>query len=205
MFIHMANRKILLNYVILTLLKKNLMNKKISNTTILAIVLVVLAALSRIALYPNNFSPIIAIALFSGAVIHDKKWAFLLPLGAMLLSDILFEVFNIDSGFWGYGQVLNYAVLVGITAIGFSIKKINVLNVTGFTILSSLLFFFLSNAVVWVTVKGMYAPGISGLRDSLIAGLPFLKNGLIADLTFSAILFGGYALLSRGLTKKVLS
>ncbi len=178
------------------------MNKNYLNSTVIAIGLVVLAALSRIALYPNNFSPIIAIALFSGAVMYNKKWAFLLPLGAMFLSDILFEVFNIDSGFWGYGQLVNYGLLAGITALGFAIKRINILNVAGFTILSSLLFFFVSNAMVWATIPGMYAPGLTGLRDSLVAGIPFLKNSLIADLVYSTVLFGGYVLLIKTLSKK---
>jgi uncharacterized membrane protein YhhN len=41
---------------------------------------------------PWGFVPQIAMALFGGAVIRDKKLAFVLPLLSMLLSDVLYEV-----------------------------------------------------------------------------------------------------------------
>lgn len=181
------------------------MQKRDYTLVALAVVLVVSAALSRLVLYPFNFSPIIAMALFAGSVLKDKKLAVLLPLSAMLLSDLLFELLNIAPGFWGWGQFVNYALLAGITVFGFSLKKINLLNVAGFSIASSLIFFFISNATVWMFQPGMYASDLSGLRDSLIAGLPFLKNGVITDLLYCGLLFGTYSLILKTKTEKVLA
>ena len=96
--------------------------------------MILAAALSRIAFYPLNFSPVIAMALFSGSVIKDKKLAFALPLLAMFISDILFEVTNIAVGFWGWGQLVGYGIFALITVFGFNLKKINPLNVAGFSI-----------------------------------------------------------------------
>lgn len=174
---------------------------KQSNLFLFAALMVFAAAASRILLYPFNFSPIIAMALFSGAVIKDKRYAFILPLAAMLLSDVMFELFNIAPGFWGIGQVVNYAILAGITVLGFTMKKPGVLRIAGYSIASSLIFFFLSNASVWL-FDVYYPSDFSGLVQSLTAGLPFLKTGIITDLVYCTILFGGYEILSRTVTQK---
>lgn len=159
--------------------------------------IILLAALSRVALYPMNFSPMIALALFGGAVINDKKFAFALPLLAMFLSDFLFEILNIANGFWGWGQLIGYGLLAVITIFGFSLKKINVFNVIGYSIASSLIFFLLSNSSVWIFDTTYYARSLSGLMDCIAAGIPFLKNGLVTDLFYSGVFFGGYVLAKR--------
>ena len=143
-------------------------------------------------------------ALFSGAIVKDKKYAFILPLAAMLLSDIMFEVFNIAPGFWGVGQVVNYCILAGITVLGFSIKKPGVLKVAGYSLASSLIFFLLSNASVWLF--GTYYPNtFAGLTQSIAAGIPFLKTGIVTDLVYCTVLFGGYELITRSSTQKAIA
>lgn len=173
------------------------MQKQQTSSIIIASLLVVIAAVSRVILYPHNFSPVIGMAIFAGAVIKDKRLAFILPLAAMLLSDIMFEVFNIAPGFWGWGQLIGYSILALITAFAFTMKNINVLNVVGYSVASSLIFFLLSNGSVWLLDKTYYAQNFSGLMDCLAAGVPFLKNGLIADLTYSVVLFGSYYLMQK--------
>ena len=113
------------------------MNKQNTNTVIIAVLLILAAAISRVLMYPHNFSPIIGMAIFSGAVIKDKRLAFVLPIFSMFLSDVMFEVFNIAPGFWGWGQLVGYGILVLITVIAFNLKKINIGNVAGFSIGSS--------------------------------------------------------------------
>jgi hypothetical protein len=172
---------------------------------LIAFVLILAAALSRLAFYPLNFSPVIAMALFGGAIIKDKKLAFTLPLLAMFISDLLFEVTHIAPGFWGWGQLVGYGILALITVVGFNLKKISVLNVAGFSLVSSLIFFFLSNSSVWMFDKSYYAQNFSGWMDCLAAGIPFLKNGIAADLTYSAIFFWGYVLLEKYAFKKAVA
>ena len=171
--------------------------KQNTSMLLIAIVLIVLAALSRLAFYPHNFSSVVAMALFSGAVIQDKKLAFLMPLLAMLLADVLFEVSGLAQGFWGWGQVIGYVILALITVFGFALKKINPVNVAAFSISSSLLFFFLSNSSVWIFDTTTYAKTFSGYISCMAAGIPFLWKALAVDLVFSAVFFSGYVALQK--------
>lgn len=176
------------------------MNKQSTSTLIIAALLVIIAALSRVILYPDNFSPVIGMAIFAGAVIKDKRLAFALPVLAMFLSDFIFEVSGIADGFWGWGQLVGYGILALITVIAFSMKKIHVLSVAGYSIGSSLLFFFLSNSAFFVfdnPVYHTYTQNFSGYIATLAGGLPFLKTGLIADLIYSTVLFGTYYLIQN--------
>jgi hypothetical protein len=176
------------------------MNKQSTSTLIIAVVLIIAAALSRVFMYPDNFSPIIGMAIFAGAVIKDRRLAFALPIFAMFLSDVLFEVFNIAPGFWGWGQLVGYGILALITVIAFSMKKISVLSVAGYSIGASLLFFFLSNSAFFVfdnPIYNLYPQNFSGYIASLVGGVPFLKTGIIADLVYSTVLFGTYYLVQN--------
>ena len=176
--------------------------KQSRSLIIVFIALILFSAFIRVGLYPYTFSPIIALALFGGSVIQDKKFSFALPLLAMFLSDILFEIFNVADGFWGLEQVGGYAIFAIITLLGTNIKKITVLNVAGYSVASSLIFFFLSNSNVWIFDRGYYARSFSGYIDCLYKGLPFLTNGLAADLFYSALFFGGYVFVRKYATHK---
>ena len=176
------------------------MNKQSTSTLLMAALLIIIAALSRVFLYPHNFSPIIGMAIFAGAVIKDRRLAFALPLLAMFLSDVLFEVFKIAPGFWGWGQLVGYGILALITVIAFSMKKINVLTIAGYSVGSSLLFFLLSNSAFFVfdnPIYHLYPQNFSGYIGSLVGGLPFLRTGVVADLVYSGVLFGTYFLVQH--------
>lgn len=176
------------------------MIKQRSSAIVISALLIMAAALSRVWLYPHNFSPIIGMAIFAGAVIKDKRLAFALPLVAMFLSDLIFEVSGIAQGFWGWGQLVGYAILAFITVIAFSLKKINAFSVAGYSMGSSLLFFFLSNSSFFVfdnPIHHTYSQDFSGYINCLVGGLPFLKTGIAADLVFSGVLFGAYYLVEK--------
>lgn len=164
---------------------------------LLAVILIVAAAISRVVLYPHNYSPIIGMALLGGAIIKDKRFAFVLPIFAMLLADLLFEVSGIARGFWGYGQLIGYGILAIITVIGFRLKKINALNVVGFSLISSVIFFVLSNLSFFLIDNKnyhTYTNDFEGMKNCFIAALPFFKWHV--DLVFSIILFGTYQLIT---------
>ena len=181
------------------------MNKQHTSTIILAVILVVAAAISRVLMYPHNFSPIIGMAIFSGAVIKDKKFAFVLPIVSMFLSDVMFEVFKIAPGFWGWGQLVGYGILALITIIAFNLRKINVLNVIAYSLLSSVIFFVLSNLSFFILdnpVYHTYPQTANGFLQCYIQALPFFKTSLVADLIYSAVLFGAYYAVSNYVIKK---
>ena len=182
-----------------------MMNKQNTSTLVIAVLLILAAAISRVLMYPHNFSPIIGMAIFSGAVIKDKKLAFALPLFSMFLSDILFEVFNIAPGFWGWGQLVGYAILILITVIAFNLKKINAVNVAKYSIASSLIFYILSNLSFFIIdnqVYHTYTTDINGFLQCYIQALPFLRTSLIADLVYSGVLFGVYYAVGHYVVKK---
>ncbi|MBL0057179.1 MAG: hypothetical protein IPP31_13565 [Chitinophagaceae bacterium] len=171
------------------------MQKQNTTSILIAVLLILAAAISRVLMYPDNFSPMIGMAIFGGAMLKDKRLAFALPLFSMFLSDLMFEVFHIAPGFWGWGQLVGYAIFAGITLMAFSLKKVTVLRVAGYSILSSVIFFLLSNLSFFFidnNIYHLYPQTAQGLRDCYVSALPFFRTSLIADLVYSGVLFGAY-------------
>ncbi|CAN5717370.1 hypothetical protein BH11BAC4_BH11BAC4_25150 [soil metagenome] len=182
-----------------------MMNKQNSGTILIALVLILAAAVSRVLMYPHNFSPIIGMAIFSGAVIKDRRLAFVLPILSMFVSDVIFEVFNIAPGFWGWGQLVGYGILALITVIAFSLKKINVINVAVYAVVSSVIFFILSNLSFFIIdnpVYHTYTQDTNGFIQCYVQALPFFRISLIADLVYSGVLFGSFYAITNYMVKK---
>ncbi|WP_344977170.1 DUF6580 family putative transport protein [Compostibacter hankyongensis] len=159
--------------------------------------LIVAAALSRLLPHPYNFSPVAAIALLGGAAFRDRRLAFLLPLGALLLSDLCFALFTGTPGFYGWPQVMNYAAFLLIVLLGTRLlRHLRVKNVLLGSLSASLLFFLLSNLGVWLFTGGQapYTHDGAGLIATYTLAIPFLGNTIIGDLFYCIVLFGGYAL-----------
>lgn len=178
---------------------------KITKQIVVALILLtVVCALYRIVPgRPWGFAPQIAMALFSGAMfIKNKKWAFVLPLLSMFLSDLLYEVLynagvSTIPGFYE-GQWQNYLLFALLTAVGFLVKKVNVLNVLLTSIAAPTIYFIISNFLVWTAGAGYARPKtFEGLMMCYNDGLPFYQNSLYATVFFSAVLFGGYYLIQK--------
>src|SRR5712691_6539722 len=60
-----------------------------NNRRIVLTAIVLAAAFSRLVPHPPNVTPIAAMALFGGAYLANRKFAYLLPLAATLLSDVV--------------------------------------------------------------------------------------------------------------------
>lgn len=182
-----------------------------SNTSLAwtLVALILLAALYRIVPgRPWGFAPQIAMGLFGGAVIKDKKWAFALPILSMFLSDLLYQGLNKMglSSIYGFydGQLLNYCLFAAMVVVGFAIKKINVVNIVAASVIAPTLFFLLSNFITWSGLAGMRGLNrpftFQGLLMAYNDGLLFYKMSVLATLFFSTILFGGYYLLTKNNT-----
>lgn len=167
--------------------------------------LIVAAAFSRLLPHPYNFSPIAAMALLGGATISKKAWAFILPIGALFLSDLCFQMFTSTAGFYGWSQLINYGAFALIVVLGMTVlKKINVKNIIFTSLGASALFFIISNFGVWLTAGGIapYTLNVEGLINTYILGIPFLGNTIIGDLVYSGLLFGSYSLIQHFLLSK---
>lgn len=184
------------------------------NKTVLYIflALIAIAALYRIIPgRPYGFAPQIAMALFGGAVIKDKKLAFALPILSMFLSDVLFEFLYYTGvstmhGFYE-GQLTNYLLFALLTIGGFFIKKINLVNVIVASLAAPTVYFLLSNFMVWLSGTGGYQrpQTFEGLMTCFADGLPFYQNSLAGTLCFSALFFGGYYLIKQYMLKPKLA
>jgi hypothetical protein len=154
---------------------------------------IVAAAALRLVPHPPNFSPIDAMALFSGAYLGRRWLAFVAPLGALLLSDLIL-------GFYS-GMEFQYVSVALIVLIGWvALPKVSVLRLAGAAIASSVLFYLVTNFGVWLG-SGMYPQTLSGLAACYVAAIPFFQNTLAGDLFYTGVLFGGFALLERAVPR----
>lgn len=168
-------------------------------------VLIVAAAMSRLLPHPYNFSPIAAMALLGGATIGKKAWAFILPIGALFLSDLCFQLFTSTSGFYGWSQWINYGAFAFIVLLGMTaLKKITVKNVIFTSLGASALFFIISNFGVWLVAGGIapYTLNAEGLVNTYVLGIPFFGNTITGDLIYSGLLFGSYSVIQHFLLSK---
>jgi hypothetical protein len=181
------------------------MNKNNINT-IIATFLVLAAASARIVnagLNLHNFVPIAAISLFSGFAFKEKRaWAILVPMLGQFLADVYFQFFTFIPGFYSVvDQLFNYTAIAGATALGFSMKQHKAINVLGFTLGSSMIFFLVSNLGFFM--HGWNGYSFAGFTKTYIDAIPFYTNSFIADMVGGVVLFGGYALTINALSRKM--
>jgi hypothetical protein len=161
-------------------------------------ILIIAAAFARLIPHVGNFAPIGALALFSGAIIKNRKWSFILPIGGQFLGDAIMEIMHPGQGFYP-DIVFVYASFLLITLLGMQIKDTSKpLRIASFSILGSLAFFFITNFGVWaVNASVQYSRSLQGLMDCYALAVPFFRSTLISDLLYSGIFFGVYYLATR--------
>lgn len=161
--------------------------------------MVAAAAVMRIVPHPYNFTPIGAMALFGGAQFTRKRWAFAVPLVAMLLSDCVLQL-TTPRGFHST-MVVVYGTFALIVGLGMLLQgRVRPLPVLSASLAASVLFFLTTNFAAWVA-DPQYPKTIAGLAMCYAAGLPFFSHGhsfflntVAGDLFYSTLLFGGLAL-----------
>jgi hypothetical protein len=157
--------------------------------TLLALAIVALAAALRIAPHPWNFTPVGAMALFSGAIIRDRRLAFLVPLLALFAGDVFI-------GFHKLMPVVYASFLVSV-AIGFWLRdRRTVGRISAATLLGAIQFFLITNFAVWAFGLS-YPRNAAGLVACYAAGIPFLWNTLAGDAAYAVLFFGTFALAER--------
>jgi hypothetical protein len=178
--------------------KIKMANNKFNPKFGIIVLMVVAAAATRFMPHPPNFTPIGGMALFGAAHFAKKYWAYLIPFLALWLSDLILNnvVYSSPDGFtWitSFG-LWNFAAFGMIVFLGSNIlKKINLPNIIGASVIGSLVFFLITNFGVWASDPlNMYADNIAGLTAAVAAGLPFFWNTLAGDIVYVGVLFGGY-------------
>jgi hypothetical protein len=170
----------------------------------MALTIIVLGAVLR--LIPHevyNFTPVGAIAIFSGAILGKKRYMWLLPVLVMILSDLALEL----SGKVGFHKEMpfvygSFIAMFFISRFGLAVNR-TWSRVIGTSLLGSLLFFLVTNFGAWVNSPA-YTKDFAGLMTSYAAGIPFYRsgdwlssfalNGFMGDLFFTSVFFAVYAL-----------
>ena len=150
---------------------------------------IVAAAALRLVPHPPNFTPIGAMALFSGAYLGRRGLAFVAPLAALLLSDLALGFYQ------GMGTVYFSVALIVVLGM-LALRRTSAPRVGVLAIASSVLFFVITNFGMWL-FSGFYPRTLAGLETCFIAAIPFFQNTLAGDLFYAALLFGGFALAER--------
>lgn len=181
------------------------------------ILLVISAFLRLIDGLPAGLAPQVAMALLGGALIKDRKWAFILPILSLFISDIAFYFLHAAGlterlGFY-QGQWAIYLLFACITCFGFLMKKVSLGNVLIYSFAASVFFFLGSNFMTWEVGEGLGRPHtFEGLMLCYGDGLAFYRqfglvkgwdaNVVLGDMIWSLGLWGAYSVLVRTLVAR---
>ncbi len=151
--------------------------------------LIVLLASARLLPHPPNFTPILGMAVFSGAIINQRLLAYLTPLAAMLLSDLYL-------GFHASMPIIYFTLAICVLIGTFISKRVSILNSFLSINLGVLVFFLITNFAVWYG-SGMYEFNISGLMTCYFMAIPFVQNTLISGLIYGMGAFLIYDIINK--------
>jgi len=169
--------------------------EKTNARSLVIIAMILFAVVMRVVntqvLWLSNFTPVGAMALFGGAYFNDKVKAFLVPLAALFLSDLIINglIYHVNPfaiSYWMYG------CFIAMVFIGTLIKNVNVTNVLLGSLASVLIHWLVMDLPFLYGTQ--YTHDLPGYLLSLKKAIPFERNMLIADAVYGAILFGGFEL-----------
>lgn len=168
-----------------------------------SIALIFLTALTRLLPHPDNFTPIGAMALFGAAYFSRQALTLAIPFIALFISDLLlnniiyrqyYSGFTLITSWWIYAA-FGLVMLAGWLLLR---QKTSPGRIVVASLSASAIFFLVTNFSVWLGGT-MYPKTLAGLMTCYAAGLPFLKNTVLGDLFFSAVMFGMYEWSLRSL------
>jgi hypothetical protein len=153
--------------------------------------LIALDVIARLVPHVPGVWPVAASALFAGRMLRMPVLAFVVPLAATVLSNLLLPG---DDGrvLLVVAAALCVPALLGIVSRRWRGAVPTVAAMLG----SSLVFFAATNLAVWA-FQDMYPHTLQGLAQCYVAALPFLDRTVFGDLAWCAALFGGAWLVQR--------
>ena len=142
----------------------------------------------------SNLAPLAAIAL-CGAAYFPARFKFVIPLGALFISDLFLNYY--------YGASLmeahvasRYVALALVGLIGLALQnRASFKTLLPASILGSTVFYLITNSFSWLTDPG-YVKNLGGLIQALTVGLPqysatptwmFFRNSIVSDLFFTLL------------------
>jgi len=177
---------------------------------VLPVALMLVFALSRIpGVLPQNFSAAYAIA-FCGGLYFARSMAWWLPLGALIVTDILLNVFYYHASVFNGYMLVKTLAFVGIVAMGRLFKpQMSWLKLTCGGLLGATLFYLLTNTASWINDPA-YAKTLAGWIQALTVGRPdfhpttleFFRNTLLSGGLFTALFVGSMKLTAESPQEK---
>jgi hypothetical protein len=152
---------------------------------------------SSVIFYPWNFSPMIAVCLFSGAFMSDRRIRFGLPLLALLVSDLGIWAIT-GQFFWAFPSDRWAAYVCTGIAVGLG-QGLNrqtgtsrAIAALGRGLFSEILFFVVTNFVYfWTQTEAPHTT--AGLVACFFAAIPFAKTSFASSMFYSFLLFSPLA------------
>jgi hypothetical protein len=159
---------------------------------VLVVFLIALDVVARIVPHVPGVWPVAASALFAGRMLKLPLLAFIVPVAATVLSNLVLP------GDDGRVLLIVAAALCAPAALGIVARRWRGAAPTlAAMVASSLIFFLATNFAVWA-FNGFYPMTLQGLAQCYIAALPFLDRTVLGDLAWCAALFGGAWLVQHG-------
>lgn len=148
---------------------------------------------AKVTFWPWNFSPMYGICLFGGAMFADRRWAFAVPLLAMLAADFgIAAISRFEYGFYGVGQIVTYLAIASVVAVGFLLRKNRgFMRVAGAAVAGTLSFWIISNFGVWLG-STTHAKDIVGLIACYADAIPFYKSEATTQFFLNSAIGTGF-------------
>lgn len=175
-----------------------------NNTSMAAIVVLILAILSRFLPHALHTAAWGVTALGGGLLFAGSRWSraarwqVAIAVLGIAASDWLLttQVYGFPFQISGYLVPWAWYGLLCVAASAWLYRRATFTRVVVAALASSTGFFLLSNGMVWASGT-MYARTLVGLVTCYAAGLPFYRNDLLATLAVCGVLFGVPAALRR--------
>lgn len=164
---------------------------KSNKQLIFLVAIIAFSLILRLVPHLPNFSPVMGVALFAGVYFNNKWFAPIIPLVILLITDYFL-------GFYPEIAFVYIPFLISVL-LGFGLRKrLNPLNLLGFSLLSSVLFFIISNFGTFL-LGNAYPQTMAGLMECYTLAIPFFRNALLGDIFFTFAIFGFYELVKKGM------
>jgi hypothetical protein len=146
----------------------------------------IIAIATRLLPHEANMTAIGALALAAGTLL-PRRFAMIVPLAALLVSDAFIGGYEISV------MIAVYGSMAGIALIGNAFRASGIgTRILGGAFASATFFFLVTNFAVWVTTP-WYEKSVAGLTMAYALAIPFWRNMLFGDLVYGAIFMGAIA------------
>ena len=146
---------------------------------LLPISLILILSFSRLIPHPWNFTPVLAMGIFSGFYFKNFILSSFIVISSMFIGDL----------YLGFHSTMffTYISLIIAVALGLFVNKFKFTEVLFTGLASSVCFFAITNFGAWLTLE-MYEKNLTGLLQSYVLAIPFFHNTLISTLLYLVVL-----------------